>query len=337
MKRASAASAEPQTQGLYAADAALDFYESRYARGYMEAWPEEKKQRIAEVIRGLPLPDHGRALDFGCGNGVLTDVLRSALPPGWEVVGTDISANAIANARRLVNGCRFSVMGNAELQGETFDLLFSHHVLEHVYDLRAVLDQMHGLLASHARVLHILPCGNAGSFEHGVAAARRDGIDPALGNRFFFEDVGHVRRLTTDQLASLLSEQGLRLVEASYSHQHHGAIDWITQAGPGFVRAFADPRAAVDEAARQQLKRLRARLFLRWALRYPAAFIDSRWHKPQRTPVETALCVLAAPLYLLAKPMDLHLSRRAREEWRTQRREPHGSEMFLYFERTSAA
>jgi trans-aconitate methyltransferase len=84
------------------------FYDDRYAQGYMEEWSEEKKRRIAEVVSALRLPTRGRALDFGCGNGVLTDVLRRALPPGWEVVGTDLSAVALENARSLHPGCTFA-------------------------------------------------------------------------------------------------------------------------------------------------------------------------------------------------------------------------------------
>ena len=38
---------------------ARDFYEDRYRQGDMDEWPDEKKERIAEVIRSLPLPPRG--------------------------------------------------------------------------------------------------------------------------------------------------------------------------------------------------------------------------------------------------------------------------------------
>ena len=63
---------------LYDKYAAVDFYQERYAHGYMDEWHIEKKQRIFELIRSLELQDIGEAIDFGCGNGVLTNVIRQA-------------------------------------------------------------------------------------------------------------------------------------------------------------------------------------------------------------------------------------------------------------------
>src|SRR5262249_20699295 len=62
----------------------MAFYEARYQQGYMEDYSPEAKQRIFDVIRALDLPREGAALDFGCGNGVLTDIIRQALP-NWKI------------------------------------------------------------------------------------------------------------------------------------------------------------------------------------------------------------------------------------------------------------
>src|SRR5687768_8511453 len=78
---------------------AKEFYDQRYAAGYMGQWPKPKLERIVRLIRDLDLPSSGTALDFGCGNGVFTDVIHRALP-SWRVVGTDISTVAIEGARR---------------------------------------------------------------------------------------------------------------------------------------------------------------------------------------------------------------------------------------------
>ena len=106
------------TSPLYKKPASIEFYENRYARGYMEEWPAEKKRRIAEMIRSLGLPGTGEALDFGCGNGVLTDVLRESLPTGWRTCGSDLSAKAIENARKWYPGCRFFFDGDSELESK---------------------------------------------------------------------------------------------------------------------------------------------------------------------------------------------------------------------------
>src|SRR5574340_1305298 len=195
-----------KTSQLYDRQAAVDFYQERYAQGYMDEWAIEKKQRVFETIRSLELPDVGEARDFGCGNGVFTEVMRQALPSGWKVYGTDISAIAVEHASKRYPGCIFYEPDDKELIGKGFDFIFTHHVLEHVYDLAHVLDEMHAFLRDKAAILHILPCGNEGSFEHGICLLRKDGINPELENRFFFEDEGHVRRLSTDQLSKLSRE-----------------------------------------------------------------------------------------------------------------------------------
>ena len=57
-----------------------EFYDNWYASGYMDEWPADKKERIFEIITALNLPETGEALDYGCGNGVFTEVIKKALP-----------------------------------------------------------------------------------------------------------------------------------------------------------------------------------------------------------------------------------------------------------------
>ena len=319
------------TSPLYNKPASIEFYENRYARGYMEEWPSEKKQRIAELIRSLGLPATGDALDFGCGNGVLTDILRASLPKGWGTYGSDLSANAIQNARKWYPGCRFFFDGDSELESKKFDLLFTHHVLEHVYDLPKTLSAMNACLKPHAAMLHILPCGNPGSFEHSICLLRPDGINFQMEGRFFFEDEGHVRRLNTEQIESHLKPFGFSLVKENYANQYCGAIDWITRSGPGFVWRFTDPSAANDDAARKKLRRLRRILMLLWAMRGVAPLIESRLRRKHRAFRDWILILGGIPFYLLAKPTDLYLNRRADKEWQNRRTERNGSEMYLLF------
>jgi methylase of polypeptide subunit release factors len=90
-----------------------EFYDARFERGYMESWPEWKRLRVADLVRSLPLPESGVVLDFGCGNGVFTEVLASALP-NWLVLGTDISQNALSRARTNVPGATFFLLDDSE-------------------------------------------------------------------------------------------------------------------------------------------------------------------------------------------------------------------------------
>ena len=186
-------------------DAVVEFYQERYADGYLEDWPIDKKQRIIEVIRSLNLPKKGEAIDFGCGNGALTMVIKQALPTGWCVYGVDISEIAVENAKKRFPECTFYAHGDIDYLDKKFDFVFTHHVLEHVFNLSQAIDDINNHLKNDGALLHILPCGNEGSFEHSIVILRKDGIDRAAEDRFFYEDAGHIRRLNTKNLSDLYS------------------------------------------------------------------------------------------------------------------------------------
>src|SRR5262245_50423663 len=213
----------------------IDFYEQRYTEGYMEEWPKQKTDRVRELIRELPLPDRGSALEFGCGQGVFTKVLAEALP-GWIVRGVDVSSVAIEKARTRYPDLSFSLV--PDFLDHQFDLVFTHHTLEHVEDLYGTLNQIDRFLKPRAFVLHVLPCGNEGSFEEKVAIARPGGIDPERGYRFFYEDEGHLRRLTTGDLICEYKQRGFSLVREYYACQFWGALEWISADGMTRAKQF---------------------------------------------------------------------------------------------------
>jgi len=322
---------------LYDKNEAVDFYQERYAHGYMDEWHIEKKQRIFELIRSLELPDAGEAIDFGCGNGVLTNVIKQALPDRWKVYGTDISAIAVENAKMRYPECIFFVAGDRGYLGKKFDFLFTHHVLEHVYNLSQVIDEIDNLVKDRTAILHILPCGNEGSFEHSICLLRKDGIDPKFENRFFFEDEGHVRRLNTDQLSKLYRERGFILSKEYYSNQYFGAIDWITQYDLAFIKLITDMSSSSNEKAYSKLIWLRYKLFIIWALRYAATVVEGRLRKRSKTVRDYFFLTIGLPLYLFAKPVDSYLKNQAANEWQKRKTERNGSEMYLFFKRLKCA
>ena len=112
---------------LYNKKESVSFYEKRYVEGYMEGWPVEKKQRINQVIQGLGLPSKGKTLDFGCGNGILTEIIREALPD-WEIYGVDISKTAIQNAKLWFPNCIFFDVDDPKFREKKLDFVFTHHV-----------------------------------------------------------------------------------------------------------------------------------------------------------------------------------------------------------------
>ncbi|MEZ5289600.1 MAG: class I SAM-dependent methyltransferase [Vicinamibacterales bacterium] len=322
-----------RTADLYDPTTAVAYYEQRYASGYMDEWPLAKKARVFEFVRGLGLPASGRALDFGCGNGVFTEVVRQALGPGWTITGSEISTVALENARRRFPECRFLHGEDPALAAEPFDFFFTHHVLEHVYDLPEVLGLLDRLMAPAARGVHILPCGNEGSYQHELTRLRRDGIDPAMGHRFFLDEEGHVRRLRTRDLAGHYEALGYRLAAERYCVFDTGFADWITGLGPERVTETLDPSKAVDEAARTRLTSLRRKYLALWFLRHQAPMVEEKLAKRGRTLRDYALLALGLPLYVLSKPVDAWLTRAPEREWASRSADPKAGEMYLAFAR----
>lgn len=323
------------TATLYDKDRSVAFYEERYSdhSGYMEEWPIEKKRRVFDVIQSLGLPSEGEAVDYGCGNGVFTDVLRQALAPGWKVYGVDISEAAVERAKSQYPDCAFYLTNDQELIGKTFDFVFTHHVLEHVYDVAQVLDEITARAKLRSTMLHILPCGNPGSFEHTICLLRKDGINSRLENRFFFEDEEHVRRLTSVELSRFCCGRGFVLKDEGYSNQYYGAIEWITQAGPRFIKLLTDTAQAVGPEARVRLGAIRRRLMLYWWLRRVVFEFENRLASTTKTWRNYVAMILLALPYSFSKLIDWYLRRNANTEWKRRKKDPNGSEMYLSFTR----
>ena len=321
-----------QTSRLYDPQEAQAFYEARYEHGYMEDYSAEAKQRLAELIRSLDLPAEGSALDFGCGNGVLTEVLRDALPH-WQICGAEISSIAISNARARFPGCTFLAFDDAALQRQRFDLVFSHHVLEHVSDLRETIAGLAAYAKPTAAMLHVLPCGNEGSLEFRLCTLRNDGIDRDREGRFFFEDEGHLRRLTTKKLSAVLAEHGFMLRQDYYTNHFYGALDWITNWDASFLRSLTDLSKANDVPSGLKLAGLRS-LFVGMSLcRRHAHFCRRLLAREGKSPKHLLALGVALPVYPLSAMLESLLRSGKRREWTKRRRDPRGSEMLLYFAR----
>jgi len=91
------------------------------------------------ILPFLP-PTRSRILDLGCGSGGRARVLADL---GHEVVGTDVSLEAVEIARRNVPEARFLTADINDFPWETlrehFDIVMSLEVIEHLYYPRRLL------------------------------------------------------------------------------------------------------------------------------------------------------------------------------------------------------
>jgi SAM-dependent methyltransferase len=146
----------------------------------------------AELLYSLLQPDaRSRILEVGCGGGALLAFLAEK---GHEAVGLDISEEAVSLAIRAAPICRVvrADAGVLPFEDSSFDRLLSHHLVEHLDDLPAALEDWRRVLA---------PGGI-------VAACTPNRLYPSP---HVFEDPGHIHIYDGDELARMAEEAGFRV------------------------------------------------------------------------------------------------------------------------------
>lgn len=109
------------------------------------------------LLRRYPVRGR-RVLDYGCGDGVFCLALARA---GAEVVGFDVSAAALAQARRFAAGSTGVHFTAVPPEPDTFDLVFCTEVLEHIEDDRAFAAQLLVRVRPGGRLVGTTPVGRA--------------------------------------------------------------------------------------------------------------------------------------------------------------------------------
>lgn len=141
-------------EGYWSSDAAKD-------RGYSDYRADEPlyiktyERRRAVIDRHFDQP--GRVLDVGCAAGYFLSVMQK---DGWDVRGLEpseaIRARAVERLGTLPDGrprVQAGLLGQAELEEGSFDLVTFWDVIEHIPDVRAALRTARSLLAPGGKLL----------------------------------------------------------------------------------------------------------------------------------------------------------------------------------------
>ncbi len=327
---------EDHTTTLSAASVgSRQYYEELHIGDYMLDWLPTKQQRIRDFLASLSLPAEGRFLDYGCGKGSLTPLLHEVLP-GWEGFGTDVSETAMSFARGRHPQCEFISLDQAIACPQSYDLVFSHHVLEHVSDLAAAISDQTYVLNDGGLIVAIMPCGNKGSVDQKIASLVRDGIDPATG-KLFYEEPAHLRRLTSDALQDAMANSGLALESIWFSNHFYGSIDYLSTYGFGFIRRMTPLKRAESLRAAARLLQYRS-AFLPFAYAWAVCSVWKRGKTGFPLPLKSRIRgTVARLLYPAGWALRSCIERLSAREWRRKRREPGASEMFTAFSRNMPA
>jgi 2-polyprenyl-3-methyl-5-hydroxy-6-metoxy-1,4-benzoquinol methylase len=130
------------------------FYNSNDYREYYNSSPMANqafaRDRYAQLAQALSLhaPNlisklNKKLLDVGCGTG---DLLVAAAESGWQVTGTELSQAAVKQASEgLGDRVLLGDIHTLDLPLNSYDLVTSYHVIEHLLDPVSTLARLHQL------------------------------------------------------------------------------------------------------------------------------------------------------------------------------------------------
>ena len=204
------------------------------------------ESRVHSLVRrarrlGHPV-EWGTALDFGCGVGRLTQALA---PHFEECVGVDISEEMLAEARRLavdVPGVRFVHNDRTDLRqfaDGSFDLVYSHIVLQHIPDRDAVLayvTEFVRVLAPGGLVAFQMPSRIAARHRlqphrRAWGALRRLGVSPRSLYRLRLQPI-HMGSAPVPEVTAALEGAGAQVLAVDTNPIHGGnesSTYWVTR------------------------------------------------------------------------------------------------------------
>lgn len=191
---------------------------------------------LSSVLRALP-PPPSTILDVGCGNGFLAGQLARR---GYRLTGVDWSPDGIALANKTHPNARFLVASAYDdlhaVTGETFDVVLSTEVIEHLYEPRRLLTNARSAVRPGGLVILTTPY-------HGYLKNVAMALTGRLDAHFTVEwDGGHIKFFSVRTLSSMARSAGLELVRFLYA----GRIPWLWKSMILVARRPEAPAPGVD-------------------------------------------------------------------------------------------
>jgi hypothetical protein len=158
----------------------------------------------------------------------------------------------------------------------------------------------------------------------------KDGIEVQHEGRYFFEEVGHLRRITSGSLEEAVRNANPRLEVQTEMYSGHtwAALEWMTSAPPWSLARMLNPMRAVNLKAGATLATVAASLLALNALRWPA-HAASRLRAKLKVGLQPKHLLYAVPLPALpiSWPFDLAIRKLTMNENQARLDDPSGSQM----------
>jgi len=189
----------------------------------------QRSELFSLYLRGVK---PGRLLDVGCGDG---RHLAHWETMGWKVEGQEVDATAAERARGHHGlHVHVGVLPDLALPGSVFDVVTMNHVIEHVPDPLALLQESHRLLKPGGKLIAVTP--NVNSLGHHRFGRCWRGLEPPRHLHLFspttLDHLGvqagfhSVRTSTTAANAQFLAEASLCIAHTG-QYRSGARVGWV--------------------------------------------------------------------------------------------------------------
>ena len=197
-------------------DELREFYENEYERssaiGSVPQRGDFMHGPVLELLRARLTPDM-RVLDLGCNTGNIS-IFMATQQESCHVTGIDLAENAVETASRTachhaIPNVAFQRMDFLEdwQEPEAFDLVFCSHVVEHVPQDGKFVRKIAFAMKPGGSLLLLAPTAYCSYYRANKYL---------FGRCAFDQEVGHLRRYTSEQFRTLAKSSGLRVAKVSY-------------------------------------------------------------------------------------------------------------------------
>lgn len=133
-----------------------EVYEGYGRNDYLSDLTIQAYERILDTFE--PYRKTNKLIDVGCGIGYFLEVAKKR---GWEVYGTEFTEEAVNICEKKGASMQLGVLNPSNYEAESFDVVCSFEVIEHINNPREELDNFHKLLRKGGLVYCTTPNFNA--------------------------------------------------------------------------------------------------------------------------------------------------------------------------------
>jgi len=197
-----------------------DIYNQRYQTGYRDHLSGYEIARWSALkhfsAKTAKVSSAEKVLDYGSGSGLHVGLWKEIFFQSG-LYFADISSVALdklkENFPEYQNNVCLIKDDKTHFDDNTFDVVVSIEVMEHVVDLPAYVKEIFRILKPGGKFIWTTPCGNKGSIEYFYSARRKQIESTKEGYiRWKWEDPTHLRRLKSKEIEKVLLEIGYNKV-----------------------------------------------------------------------------------------------------------------------------